>query len=197
MGWLLCVGIAALADGGVDDPSKRLGPAASKADAGSAPGGAAKFDEIGRPIEVSTTPVSPEGFQALRWGMTRAQAQRAMPGATLAADGEDLRWTSNVAGHRARIDGFFAENRLAVVAVTFGPGLYDELYASLKSKYGTVEDGPDTDPTERWWWAPETSVQIELKLLSTEVTYRSRRPQEKEAVERRIEREAKARARDL
>ncbi len=86
---------------------------------------------------------SSEGFQAARWGMTQAEVAALFPSATSQGPAL-LEQTTAVAGYPARVQFYFARDRLANVDVTFEPvGLLrskDEgravLRRLLNDKYG-------------------------------------------------------------
>lgn len=139
-------------------------------------------------------PLSAEGFQSLRWGMSRAQAKKALPGAKPLGK-EDLRWSLTIAGHAATVEGAFADDRLAVISVIFEAGLFDELAEILKKKYPEPPDA--TNDGELWFWAPDSQVVLYFKLNATQIIYRSRRGAEQVPWDDRVERSRAAKAKDL
>lgn len=92
---------------------------------------------------------SSEGFQAARWGMTKAEVRKLFPGARQQKHGDDALAISKtqVADRMASVVFFFVMDRLASVVVSFEVAAsndvtskFDRLVELLKKKYGEPAD---------------------------------------------------------
>jgi hypothetical protein len=108
-----------------------------------------------------------EGWQSLRWGMSRAEVLKASKGKTVAPNKavmEGLAWLTTVADRPARVGCFFANDRLVFLSIVIDDvGDADLLSKMLRSKYG---DAPEETETG-WlrWSTSETTVRAKVTPL--------------------------------
>lgn len=114
-----------------------------------------------------------EGWQALKWGMTRAEVRKAMSGNAVAkpAFAGAITYGWKLDGEPASVSCVFVGDRLAGVSLHAGGAAFDRVQSLLEAKLG--------EPTRRGiaratWESGESIVTVSMRRLAPVVLYASR-----------------------